>query len=221
MPRSEHRGEVELALVGGDLGQVAAPALVDALGAEVSLHQVRDRIGGLVRPGQAAPLALRGTARQALAGHRGRHRVDRHLPAGLDQVREHPRRPIGPRRATGVLERGLHRSVELSPALLTAGGLTVVPLVEPRLRHPQPSAALRVGHPMLGPLGGDERRHAHRVASLTHRTTDRLRTSRSIRSSAMSLRSCCNSSALVDLEAFLLAALDPVPVHPVAQASPG
>ncbi|MGC1512438.1 MAG: hypothetical protein WA797_05935 [Acidimicrobiales bacterium] len=39
----------------------------------------------------------------------------------------------------------------------------------------------------IGPLGGDERCHGHRVASLTHRTMDRLRTSRSILSSALAL----------------------------------
>ena len=39
------------------------------------------------------------------------------------------------------------------------------------------------GTPVEGPLVGDEARHAHLVASFTHRTTDRLRTSRSIRSS--------------------------------------
>jgi hypothetical protein len=38
-----------------------------------------------------------------------------------------------------------------------------------------------VRHVVLGPLGSDEGGHAHRpVASLTHRTTDRLRTVRMI-----------------------------------------
>ena len=30
-----------------------------------------------------------------------------------------------------------------------------------------------MGHSVAGPLGGDQLRHAHFVASLTHRTTDR------------------------------------------------
>src|SRR4051812_18078678 len=113
-------------------------------------------------------------------------------PARGDEVLPHPRRPVSARRPTRVVERRAHRGVELPTSLLTRGGFAVVPLVEPRLRHAQPPAALRVGHTMIGPLGGDERRHAHRVASLTHRTTDRLRTSRSIRSSAFSRSSCCS-----------------------------
>ncbi len=41
-------GQVERALVGGDLGQVIAPALIDPLGAEVPAYQVRDRRRRLV-----------------------------------------------------------------------------------------------------------------------------------------------------------------------------
>ena len=54
--------QVQLALVGGDLGQVPAPALVDPLGGEVPLDQVRDRRRRLVRAGQAASPAFRGRA---------------------------------------------------------------------------------------------------------------------------------------------------------------
>ena len=117
-PRREiqHGGEVELALVGGDLGQVPAPALIDRVGVEVPFHQVRDRRRRLVRAGQAAPLAFRGPARQALAGHRRRHRVDRHPPAGFDEVLEHSGRPVGARRATRVIERRLDRRVQLGSA---------------------------------------------------------------------------------------------------------
>ena len=43
-------------------------------------------------------------------------------------------------------------------------------------------------HPVHGPLVGDEAGHAHFVASLTHRTTARFKTSRSIRSWAFSAR---------------------------------
>src|SRR4051794_39136287 len=49
------------------------------------------------------------------------------------------------------------------------------PLVEPRDAHPEQRADDRVWHPVAGPLVGDEAGHAHFVASLTHRTTDRLR----------------------------------------------
>jgi hypothetical protein len=52
----------------------------------------------------------------------------------------------------------------------------------------------RVGHVVVGPLGADERRHAHFIASLTHRTTERLSTSRSMASSAFSRRSRANSA---------------------------
>src|SRR3954447_10965839 len=58
----------------------------------------------------------------------------------------------------------------------------------------QQGAGERVRHPVEGPLVGDEAGHAHFVASFTHRTTDRLRTSRSIRSSAFSARSRLSSS---------------------------
>ena len=39
-PRAEvqHGGQVELAFVGGDLSEVAAPALIDRLGVEVPLE---------------------------------------------------------------------------------------------------------------------------------------------------------------------------------------
>src|SRR4051794_36207421 len=49
-------------------------------------------------------------------------------------------------------------------------------------------------HPVEGPLVGDEAGHAHFVASFTHRTTDRLSTSRSIHSSAFSAHSRLSSS---------------------------
>jgi len=82
----------------------------------------------------------------------------------------------------------------LGPPALARRGLAVQPLVEPRDRHPQQGASQRVWHPVEGPLVGDEACHAHLVASFTHRTTDRLRTSRSIRSSATSARNRSSSS---------------------------
>jgi hypothetical protein len=80
-----------VAAVGGDLGQVPAPALIGPLGVEVSFHQVRDRCCRLVRASRATPPTLRGSAVQASAGHRRRHRVDRHRPTSRDQIGEHPR----------------------------------------------------------------------------------------------------------------------------------
>src|SRR5437764_778102 len=70
----------------------------------------------------------------------------------------------------------------------------MVPLVEPGLRHSQSPASDRVRHVVAGPLVGDEHGQSHRVASFTHRTTDRLRTSRSIRSSAFSARNRASSA---------------------------
>jgi hypothetical protein len=54
----QHDGQVELALPGGDLGQVPTPALIDLLGGEVPAHEVRYRCGGLVWAGEAAPLSV-------------------------------------------------------------------------------------------------------------------------------------------------------------------
>jgi hypothetical protein len=49
-------------------------------------------------------------------------------------------------------------------------------------------------HPVHGPLVGDEPGHAHLVASLTHRTTDRFNASRSIRRWAFSVRNRFSSA---------------------------
>src|SRR5829696_9933770 len=93
-----------------------------------------------------------------------------------------------------VVKHGLDRRVDLGPPPLPRRGWPVPPLVEPGQGHPQQQAGQCVRHPIVGPLVGDEAGHAHFVASFTHRTTDRLRTSRSIRSSAFSARSRLSSS---------------------------
>src|ERR1039457_2388678 len=96
------------------------------------------------------------------------------------------------RRAIGALGRVEHLQdlgVQLGPAPLTCGGRPVEPFVEPRLAHSQDHAAHRVRDAVEGPLVGDEACHAHFVASFTHPATERLRTSRSIRSLVFSLRS--------------------------------
>jgi hypothetical protein len=114
------RGPVQLALVGGDLGQVPAPLLVDLLGIEVPLHEVRDWIGRLVGPGEVPPSAL-GACHQSLSNHGAGHRVHRYLPAAFDEVFEDPVRPVGGSR---VVEGLLHRLIEVSPALLARSGLS-------------------------------------------------------------------------------------------------
>jgi len=84
------RGQIELALVGGDLSQVTAPGAVRPVGGEVTAHQIRRPARGLVRPGQ--PLAAAGAAgHQLLGGHRGGDGVQPDLPAGRGQLGGHPR----------------------------------------------------------------------------------------------------------------------------------
>src|SRR5271155_748786 len=60
--------------------------------------------------------------------------------------------------------------------------------MEPGEADPQDRAGQGMRHPVHGPLVGDEAGQHHFVASLTQRTTDRFKTSRSIRSWAFSAR---------------------------------
>src|SRR3954470_19260281 len=106
-----------------------------------------------------------------------------------------PRRAMQPPR--GLEGRG-DGGVDVGAALLGRGVrarlLALDPLVEPGQGDAQQQAGQGVWHLVVGPLVGDEAGHAHFVASFTHRTTDRLSTSRSIRSSATSARSRLSSS---------------------------
>src|SRR5690348_8673280 len=69
------------------------------------------------------------------------------------------------------------------------------PLVIPGLGHAQRPAGHRVRDAVPVPLGGDEGSHRYLpIASLTQRATLRLSTSRSIASSAFSLRSRASSA---------------------------
>jgi hypothetical protein len=77
-------------------------------------------------------------------------------------------------RCPGRLEPLAHCGVELATPLLTTGGLTVDPLVEPGEADPEDAAADRVWHPERGPLVGDEAGHAHLVASFTHNAERRI-----------------------------------------------
>src|SRR5690348_5821445 len=70
-----------------------------------------------------------------------------------------------------------------------------LPLVEPGQGHSQHPAGQRARNLVLGPLSGDQGGHRYRpIASFTQRATERLRTSRSIASSAFSLRSRASSA---------------------------
>ena len=85
----------------------------------------RSGIGAAALSGRVRDRRLRFGHRpcEALAGHRGRHRLLRHLPAVLDEVLAHPGRPVGARRAARVVERRLHRRVEARP--VAPGGRSV------------------------------------------------------------------------------------------------
>ena len=191
-PRVEvlDRSEEQWSFVGVDLLEVTAPLDVRRVSVEVATHQVGRAPRPLVRPGQA-PVVPLGSSHQAFFGHDPRDGVLRHPPARLPQILHHPRAAIGP---IAVIEDLAHRRGELVAAPLAWRGWSITPLVEPRLADLKHPARERVRNTMVGPLGGDERCHAHRVASLTHRTTDRLRTSRSISSSATRFRSRTSSA---------------------------
>src|SRR6476659_571644 len=187
----QHGRQIELALVSGDLGEVTAPFPVRRLGGEVAPHQVGKRRRRLVLAGQpAGPLGF--AALQALPAHRVGHRVHPDPPALGAQISVNARRAIG---AAGGLEQLPHPLVELGAPALPIGGPATQPLMQPRDADPEEGAGQCVWHPVHGPLVGDEVGHAHFVASRTHRTTDRFKTSRSIRSCAFSDRNRVNSAA--------------------------
>jgi very-short-patch-repair endonuclease len=111
---------------------------------------------------------------------------------------EQPAIPAAPA-APGETRR---RRFEPVPALRPGPRRAGFPLGEPGPGHPQRPARHRSGNAVLLPLGGDERGHRYRpIASLTQRATLRLSTSRSIASSAFSLRSRASSSRSLSLSA--------------------
>ena len=180
----------------GDLGHVTDPFPVLLGRGEVSFDQVRELRCRLVLLGE--PVAAFDAARhQTLAAHRVGHRLLRHFPTQIAQVSDQPRRTM---QTPGLVERRGDRHVEIGAAPISVGmhpiggGSTADPLVEPRHADTQQHTCNRMRHSVFGPLVSDETCHAHFVASFTHRTTDRLRTSRSIRSSAFSLRRRLSSS---------------------------
>lgn len=181
----EDRGEIELALLGGQSCQVAAALLVHGRGAEVPLHRVGHCLGGLVLADEGTEVTL-GPRDLALAGMGAATVFSETAQPELTSsscTRGEPQRP-------SEMAKALATALSSSSRCSWRGvGGRVVPLVEPALGHPEGTAGQGVRHPMVGSLGGDERRHAHRIASFTQRTTDPLRTSRSILSSAFSLSS--------------------------------
>ena len=83
-------GQVELALIGRDLGHVAHPAAVDSGGGEVAAQQVGKRHRPPALSGQP-PGALGFAPGRALVGHRRGDRVLTAPPALLEQVGMDPR----------------------------------------------------------------------------------------------------------------------------------
>src|SRR3954447_13577308 len=93
---------------------------------------------------------------------------------------------------------------QADPPGMPRGGITVPPLVEPRRADLQCPARGRVRDAVLLPLGGDKGGHRYRpIASSTQRATERLSTSRCIRSSVTSLRSRTSSARSSSLNAAL------------------
>src|SRR5512142_2753768 len=87
----QHRGELELALTGGDLGPVAVPLAVDVPGGEAPLDPAGCPPPAPARPGRAPPPAP-GPGGRAHLGHQLSDGVLAHRPACLRQVRGEHRR---------------------------------------------------------------------------------------------------------------------------------
>ena len=88
---------------------------------------------------------------------------------------------------------------DLDLQLLSAGvpgrGVTMLATCRTSLADPQRSTRGRVRDPVVVPLGDDELGHGYRpIASSTQRATERLSTSRCIRSSVFSFRSRASSA---------------------------
>ena len=187
----QHAVQVQLALVGDDLGAVGVPLSVQLLGGEVPADQVRRRLTAPPGPGGGPPAPFR-PGDQALRAQQCGDGVLADSPARLTQIGGDPRG------AVAALVRGEQPGdldAQPRPAGMLRRGVAVGPLVEPRLAHPEGSAGDRVRHSVGVPLGGDEGGHRYRpIASVTQRATERLSTSRCIRSSAFSFRSRANSA---------------------------
>src|SRR5262249_39995802 len=183
--------QVQLALAGGDLGAVAVPAAVDPAGGELPLHPVRRPPPAPARAGGTlAPLLPPGS--QAQLGHQARDRVLLAPPARPPHRGGHPRPPLLARAPPEQLG---DPAFQPPPPRRPRREPSPHPLAGPGLGHPQRPAGHRVRDAANLPLGGDEPGHGYRpIASLTQRATLRLSTSRSIASSAFSLRGRTSSA---------------------------
>jgi hypothetical protein len=131
------------------------------------------------------PAPFRCPPGQTELDHPRRDRVLGDLPARFAQVMGDPRAAVGAARGS---EQSTDLLVQLLAPLITCAGPTVDPLVEPGLRDPPRPVRSRVPNAETGPLGRDELRHDRWfIESFTHRSTERLSTSRSISNSGLSL----------------------------------
>ena len=215
-PHVQHTVEVELALVGGDLGAVAVPLAV-----ELRRRRTRARSGPVPATGpgpagwSACGAACGGPARPSSAM----------ICATVFSLTRQPsscRSAVIRGRAVAAAMRGeqpADRDRQLLPPGVPRRGSPCAPLVEPGLADPQRPARGRMRNLMLGPLGGDEPGHRYRpIASFTQRATERLSTSRCIRSSAFSFRSRTSSARSHSLNAALPSSpAAALPGAPVAQ----
>jgi hypothetical protein len=89
----DHEAEVDLALPGPQVAEVADPQPVWRLGGEVALHEIRALLGGRVRDRGAPRLRAPLRARQARSAHQPRDLVTADLLAVADQRGVHPADP--------------------------------------------------------------------------------------------------------------------------------
>jgi hypothetical protein len=90
----DHAGQVQPALVGGDIGDVAAPGDIGVVRVKQPTQQVRRGWGGRIWLGQAAP-STRPVADDAVLAHEPLDALAVHRPATPAQLGVHPRRPVG------------------------------------------------------------------------------------------------------------------------------
>lgn len=185
--------EVELALAGVDLRHVAPPQDVGRDGAELASHQVRSSLP-LAGTGQRTASTRRLAALQPEFGHDLGDGVLRHLPALLPQIQRDPRRAVRPARAVEEAADPLGQLCASDLAFRRLGR-SAAPLVEPRLRHAECPAGGAVRNAVPGLLVADHPDEHRRVrhSYFTHKTMQRLSTSRSMASSLLSFFSCAFS----------------------------
>jgi hypothetical protein len=90
----QHAGQVQPALLGGDVGHIPAPGDIGLVGVEQPTQQIRRGRRGRIRLGEAAP-AARTMPNQAMAGHQPLHPLVVHPPAAPAKLGGHRGRPVG------------------------------------------------------------------------------------------------------------------------------